>query len=150
MKKLRKSKNKQRRQQIYNTADFLIKELKKHNIVVQRYNSRSSNSIYLKLDYGVLNSIRISDHKGKDHLKYKYNALTVCPYPISTKNKTRFGEVVRHYVPVREKEVLLNLVLQDRSEKKDSYGERNYRTYMDLKVAENYAKTGFWQHGEIV
>ena len=38
--------------------------------IVQRYDSVTTNSIYLKLDYGMCNSIRISDHKGKKHLSY--------------------------------------------------------------------------------
>ena len=41
--------------------------------IVQRYDSVTTNSIYLKLDYGMCNSIRISDHKGKKHLSYMYN-----------------------------------------------------------------------------
>lgn len=147
---MRTSNRKKIRKTIYATADFLIKELKKEGIVIQRYNSKSTNSIYLKLDYGVLNSIRISDHKGKKHLNYKYNILTVCPYPIATKNNTNYGEIVRYYFPLKEKNKLLNLILQERIQKKSMYGDKNYRNFMDLKVAENYMKTGFWQLGEIV
>lgn len=39
------------------------------------YKSYTSNSIYLKLDYGVCFSIRISDHRGKRHLSYRFNLI---------------------------------------------------------------------------
>lgn len=148
--KTEKSRREIKREQIYTTANYLINELKKEGITIQRYDSKSSNSVYLKLDYGVLNSIRISDHKGKKHLNYKYNLLTICPYPISTNNKTSYGEVIRHYAPLNEKEKMIELILKDRYLKVDSYGESNYRSFMDIKIAENYMKTGFWQQGKIV
>lgn len=36
------------------------------------YKSMSSESHYIKVDCGVAHSIRISDHRGKGHLAYKY------------------------------------------------------------------------------
>lgn len=32
-------------------------------VVIHRYDAYSTNSVYLKFDYGVGNSLRISDHK---------------------------------------------------------------------------------------
>ncbi|KRG16875.1 hypothetical protein ACA29_03085 [Lederbergia galactosidilytica] len=94
------------------TAKYIIVRLKKKGIVVQRYDSYSTNSIYLKLDYGVSNSIRISDHKGKKHLSYRYNVLTSCPYPVSSKDYKGF---VRFYVPISEWDMLIRKILFDRS-----------------------------------
>ena len=54
-------------------ADYLSEELKNNGFTVHRYDGFSTKSIYLKLDYGVCNSIRISDHNGKKYLKYRYN-----------------------------------------------------------------------------
>ena len=56
-------------------ANDIIKTLKSIGFVIQRYDAYSTNSIYLKLDYGVCNSIRISDHTGKKYLKYRYNVI---------------------------------------------------------------------------
>lgn len=57
-------------------ADLIIKGLKdkyKNRIVIHYYKSYTSNSIYLKLDYGACNSVRISDHKKPDNqYHYKY------------------------------------------------------------------------------
>ena len=54
-------------------AEYVIEELLKHGFVIHRYDAHSTCSIYLKLDYGACNSIRISDHDGYEHLSYKYN-----------------------------------------------------------------------------
>ena len=54
-------------------AEMLCRNLISEGFIIQRYDAYSSNSIYLKLDYGVCNSIRISDHPGKKYLKYRYN-----------------------------------------------------------------------------
>ena len=44
-------------------------------VVIHRLDAYSTNSIYLKFDYGIVNSLRISDHEGKKHLSYRYNIL---------------------------------------------------------------------------
>ena len=44
-------------------------------VVIHRYDAYSTNSVYLKFDYGVGNSLRISDHKGKKHLAYRFNII---------------------------------------------------------------------------
>lgn len=139
-----------RKQRINETAEYLIHHLKKHGVVVQRYKSKSSNSIYLKLDYGVMNSIRISDHEGKEHLNYKYNLLTYCFNKSMSKVQTAYGEVERFYYPIWSKKALLKNILKERKRKLFMYGEHSYKQFMEIKIAENYAKTGFWQLGEIV
>ena len=53
------------RNELDNLADYIAKRLISEGFTVQRYNAYTTNSIYLKLDYGVCNSIRISDHPGK-------------------------------------------------------------------------------------
>jgi|SRR5690625_2649060 len=145
-----KSKRRKRKETIHSVAEYLIEQLKGSGIIIQRYDSKSSLSIYLKLDYGVLNSIRISDHKGKDHLKYKFNVLTVCRDFTSTKNQTVYGNVIRHYFPTWEKEKLLKMILDDRNNKISKYGASTYESLKGIKIAENYTKTGFWQNSEIV
>lgn len=139
-----------RKQKINDTAEYLIYHLKEQGVVVQRYDSKSSNSVYLKLDYGVLNSIRISDHENKKHLHYKYNLLTFCFNKRVTKDHTAYGEVERFYYPIWNKKALLKHILKERDRKLFMYDEHNYKHFMEIKIAENYAKTGFWKLGEII
>ena len=54
-------------------ADEICTRLLKEGFIIYRYDAYSSNSVYLKLDFGVSHSIRISDHEGKRHLHYRYN-----------------------------------------------------------------------------
>lgn len=42
---------------------------------IHRYDAYSTNSVYLKFDYGLGNSLRISDHHGKERLNYRFNIL---------------------------------------------------------------------------
>ena len=56
-------------------ADSLIHTLSQAGFTIQRYDASTTDSIYLKLDYGVGNSIRISNHTGKKHLNYRYNII---------------------------------------------------------------------------
>ncbi|WP_181879268.1 hypothetical protein [Levilactobacillus brevis] len=44
-------------------------------IKVMRYDAYSTNSVYLKLDYGLLYTLRISDHPGKRYLAYRFNVI---------------------------------------------------------------------------
>lgn len=53
-------------------ATNLISNLKKAGFVVNRYDSHTSNSIYLILDNGACNKVRISDHYGRKH---RYNVI---------------------------------------------------------------------------
>lgn len=47
------------------------------DLIIHEYHSYTSNSIYLKLDYGAANSIRISDHdKSNNGYNYKYELRT--------------------------------------------------------------------------
>lgn len=56
-------------------AEAVIQKLR-GKVIIHRYDAYSTNSIYLKFDYGVANGLRISDHTGKRYLKYRYNILT--------------------------------------------------------------------------
>ena len=55
-------------------AKILINELSKLGFVIHRYNAVTTNSIYLKLDFGVCCGIRISNHSGKKKYHYRFNA----------------------------------------------------------------------------
>ena len=56
-------------------ANILVNELKNLDFIVHRHNSVTTNSIYLKLDYGVCCGIRISNHNGKKKYHYKFNVI---------------------------------------------------------------------------
>lgn len=79
------SKKKGRR--IREVADVLVSALQSKGIKVMRYDAYSSNSIYLKFDYGLLYTLRLSDHRGKRHLVYRFNAIYGYKGPVARETK---------------------------------------------------------------
>jgi len=124
-------------------VDKIINTLKQHGIIIQRYDSITSNSIYLKLDYGVLKSIRISDHPSKKHLHYRYNLqrdLITSRYDKRTK---------RFFYPTADVDRMLQQILSDRNDKKQRFGA-NYDRYMMENIRDNGHKQGFWSESQII
>lgn len=124
-------------------ADTIIQTLKQYDVKIQRYDSVTSHSVYLKLDYGVLKSIRISDHDGKKHLKYRYNIQT------NTRAYKYDRKQQRFYFPESEVQRLLRQILKDRDDKKARYGNK-YDTYMMQNIQQNAHKNGFWAESRVV
>lgn len=121
-------------------ADFITGQLIREGFVVQRYDSCTSDSIYLKLDYGVCNSIRISDHQGKKHLKYRYN---IGPFVEEySMEKDKFD---RFYYRADKAKNMIRKILADRESKKSRYGEGHYRTFMETNKREKADTIGFWK-----
>ena len=56
-------------------AKILVKKLKELGFIIHRYNAFSTNSIYLKLDYGIACGIRIADHEGRKKYHYRFNVI---------------------------------------------------------------------------
>ena len=131
------------KQSLCNIADAVIEKLR-GKVIIHRYDSYSTNSIYLKFDYGVANSLRISDHDGKRHLKYRFNILESMGKKSSKETHTRQGFAMVFYSPA-----MINACCRDILEAKKDRVER-YRDY-DAIVAQEKEKTagpkpqkGFW------
>lgn len=133
--------------EITELADKIVAKLKATGFVIQRYDSRTTNSVYLKLDYGVCNSIRISDHKGKEHLQYRYNLLATITHV--KKDKTSQGWD-RWYFSFKEVDVLIDLIKRDRKKKLKQYGDRRYHQFMEDNKEKNNNSKGFWSQCELV
>ena len=106
-------------------ANKIIKIAKVKGFVVQRYDAYSTNSVYLKLDYGVANSIRIGDHDGKKHLSYKFNLLTNID-----KSYVEHGEYQRSYYCVEDFEKLIDDILNNKNNVLKKYGAHKYQRLM--------------------
>ena len=136
-----------KKETLQSLATTLIARLKKAGIVVQRYDAYSTNSIYLKLDYGVANTVRISDHTGKDNLSYRYNLMTnIKKYE---KELTDRG-LLRTYWPMKNVESLAGTIIKDRQEKIKKYGSERYSYYMKQNIHENQYAKGFWAQAVLV
>lgn len=122
-----------------NLADSIAKRLIAEGFTVQRYNAYTTNSIYLKLDYGVCNSIRISDHPGKKYLKYRYNIGSFLKE--YREEKDRYN---RYYYRIDKAENMIRKIIKDRDFKKSRYGESGYKKLMQKSKSKNAGTLGFW------
>lgn len=130
---------------VFKIAEILCKQLVKAGFIVQRYDAYSTNSIYLKLDYGVCNSIRISDHPGKKYLKYRYNIGSFV-----TEYKYIRDKFPRFYYREDKVSNLMKKILQDKQEKIERYGLSNYQKFMNENKANNSESKGFWKNARII
>lgn len=119
-------------------ASAVIEKLR-GKVIIHRYDAYSTNSVYLKFDYGVANSLRISDHPGKKYLKYRYNIITTQK---CKQSKRDCGYERIYYTPE-----MINAVCRDiiaaKEEKKKRY--RDYNGIVKQKAAEVFHEKGFWQ-----
>ena len=128
---------------IKEAAEYLQKELISYGFTLHRYNAYSTNSIYLKLDWGAMNSIRISDHKGYDHLSYKYNIDANYRGTKGIWKKDNKG-YWKYFIGIDKNslDTLIKLILNDRFNKQTLY---KYEELIEkYKVDSQYSK-GFWQ-----
>lgn len=132
-------------EKIYSIADYIVNSLLAHGFTIQRYNAYKTSSVYLKLDFGVCNSIRISDHNGKEHLCYRYNLI------IGGNDNIIEEKYIRYYYNEKSVDALLNLILFDKHEKIKKYGFFNYKRYMDKnRIEHKDDEKGFWSHAQII
>ena len=113
-------------------------------VIIHRYDSHSTNSIYLKFDYGLANSLRISDHPGKKYLKYRYNILTT---QTCKQNKVDHGFERIYYGPTMIKAVCRD-VLQQKQERKRRY--KDYDGLVMQKPSQIQHEKGFWEQAKEV
>lgn len=130
---------------VKNLADDIAGRLLEAGFTIQRYDAYSTASVYLKLDYGVCNSIRISDHKGKRYLKYRYN---IGPH-IRTYRKER-DVYDRYYYSARKADSLVKKVCADRQAKLRQYGPEGYQRLMRQNRCANSGRKGFWREAVLL
>ena len=125
------------KKQLNNIADAIITTLKANGFSIHRYDAYSTNSIYLKLDYGVCCGIRISDHNGKKKYRYKFNLIKQYKGP---KQKNDKG-YIRLYYDYNNTEELINDVQNEKKAKINKYGLSNYKQYMKINSQDNLYKS---------
>lgn len=122
-------------------AKYMQTKLLEQGFIIHRYDAYSTNSIYLKLDYGACHSIRISDHGGKKHLSYKYNVERGICRPGWHKDSKGFW---KYYCSTSENDVnnLINIIMADKLKLKTYY---NYNLLIDKHKSDINNSIGFWK-----
>jgi len=135
---------------IEEAAYFLAEECKKEGMVVHMYKSSTSNSIYLKFDWGVAHSLRISDHKGIEKYHYKFNLIADLPrkYTVSYRNEHHSS-----YYPLSEKLACLHDIIQNRNNLLQEKGIEEYQGEMEriqqkIETLPKEKLYPFWKYGK--
>lgn len=108
-------------------ADILIQRLLEMNFIVHRYNSYSTSSIYLKLDFGLSCGIRIADHPGKKKYHYRFNVIK----DYKGNKVINRDNLVSYFFDYNELEKVLELVQKEKQSKIEKYGLQKYLKLME-------------------
>lgn len=126
-------------------ADSIAERLIEEGFIVQWYDAYTTDSIYLKLDHGVCNSIRISSHAGKKHLKYRYNIGLFIDEFREVKDKYD-----RFYYPADMMEDMISKIVEDREFKLSRFGCESYAGYMLKNKKDKAGSPGFWREAVLL
>lgn len=107
-------------------VNILIPKLLDTGFIVHRYDSHSTSSIYLKLDYGVSCGIRIADHPGKKKYSYRFNIIK--DYK-GDKVVYKDG-LICYFYDYNELDKVLEEIQKEKQNKLNKYGLSNYQMYM--------------------
>ncbi|MDT2011157.1 hypothetical protein [Carnobacterium divergens] len=131
------------------TADKILNKLLQEGVVIQRYDAYSTNSVYLKFDCGLCNTLRIGDHKGKEKLNYMFMVDVEHTGQVKT---TRDNFTQYTYAPSKKQiNKLVKHILAHRQKKINGYGSPEaYREAMKIQYVKNKTQKGFWMQAEFV
>lgn len=137
---------------IEKACQFIVERCQEEGIVVHRYDTKSSGSIYFKFDWGVAHSLRISDHNGIEKYHYKFNLIQSLP---EIRRICYNNNNYCNYYPFNEFFTCLDDILTNRKEVMERYGTERYLEEMK-KVQERIERLPkeklypFWKYGRRV
>lgn len=132
---------------VQSVADTMVHFFQSQGIKVMRYKAYSTSSVYLKLDYGMLYTMRISDHPGKKYLRYRYNIIK--GYHGERYIPTEWGWNREFIAISRERLNTMCLdILRMKSKKVQQLGLYGYQQEMDYRRERNARNKGFWQQAK--
>ena len=114
----------------------LLSDLDKEGFILQYYEAYSTSSCYIKLDYGVSNSIRIADHKGIDKYQYKFNLMV-------NLDKS-YEDNGRLYYDIDDYNKMISDIKKFKDEQLKKYGFHYYECMLKHKK-DDKDKRGFWE-----
>lgn len=125
---------------LHEIKDTIVKSMKENGVSLLYYSSYSTHSLYLKLDNGLLNTVRISDHPGKKHLNYRYEIG-----PHIKEFKVDHSKKYKSYMfPSDEVDKLISTILEDRKDKMEKYSPSGYTYFYEKNAREHANDKGFW------
>lgn len=108
-------------------VSLIIPRLLNLGFIVHRYDAYSTNSIYIKLDYGVSCGIRIADHIGKKKYRYRFNLIK----DYKGSKVVSDNSLIRYFYTFEEIEKLLIDIKQEKKSKIERYGIKKYKQLLE-------------------
>ena len=124
-----------KKQQI-GVSNKIIERLKNKGIKISKYYSKTTKSVYIKLDFGVCGGIRISDHRGKKKYHYKFNVIK------GYKGQKQLNDAgyTRLFYNYDNTEELIKDIQNEKQAKINKYGLYNYHEFMKINAKDDLYK----------
>lgn len=125
-------------------VEHIAEQLLEAGVDIRYYSAYSTSSRYMKLDDGVLDTVRISNHPGKPRLRYRYE---IGPH-IKKRRTVMKGGYPSHLYPEADIGILIGDILAERARRIDAWGEDRYASFREKNVRDNADAKGFWAQAE--
>lgn len=135
--------------EIKRVADIIENRLIDQGVVVQRYDSYTTNSVYFKFDGGLANSLRIGDHQGKQYLNYMF----MVDVRHSGKVKVTRNQFFQYTYGPQKRQLtrLVDHILRHRQKRISGYDTIfQYREAIKKQFESNAKQRGFWKQSRLI
>lgn len=116
-----------------NIAKDISNKLKELGFIVHRYDAHSTNSIYLKIDFGLCCGIRIADHEGRKKYHYRFNVFK----DYKGDKIILRDNLISYFYTFDEIPELIEDVKKEKEDKLKRYGFDSYKKYMENESKSN-------------
>ena len=113
-------------------------------VLIHRYDAYSTNSVYLKFDYGLGKRLYFFYYTGKSGLNYRFNIITT----LKSLGIETSGEYPRFYYPPDMVDKAIADIMEGVTEKRGRY--RDYEKALETARARTKGERGFWEQARLV
>lgn len=115
----------------------LVDILDNKGFILHYYKAITTDSCYIKLDFGLANSIRVANHRGKEKYKYRFNLML-------NLDKS-YVEDGRNYYSVNDFDKMVEDIVNFKNNQLNKYGFKYYE-YMVDRRKEIYSSDSSWKN----
>lgn len=129
-------------------AKYIQKQLIQKGFIIQRLDAQTTKSVYLKLDYGLCNSIRISDHTGKKEFSYRFNILREMPQ--KSVHYFNNGKFPRNFYSFDMVDKMIEDIVARKDEQLKKFGAFIYEALQENEKETRIGNNRFWNNAKEV
>lgn len=124
-----------------NILKNIISRLKNENFIVHMY--QDSEGTYLKIDYGICDTIRFGEYHSNDYFRYRYNVIRDCSM---FRKELVKDNIERFFYPPTDIDHLIHDIVLYRNNKVDKYSEKGYKKILEQSKLQaiNDKTNTFW------